>query len=399
MPKVHPYAVVFPRFVPDLIQAANSVAPLRHSIISLASVVADTSLNRPLVRALLHHQVTLEKLQCLLSIGGTGETTIYAVMMLAYFNLFSGRFLSARRHLEGVRLLLESFSAMGESPSATTMLIWRCAVRLDYFLASVYPCKPIFPTPPPEQEEFHRVWICTTATSTGQEWALAQFALDNLQSRAAHLSWDAYQSRREQGTRESEEDEIHESCVALLNDFAKWRCRKVFLEEDAKEEFLENINHPSATAAKVETFLHYEPMKCQNPFYANLLNEYRCAVMFVTFIASPQIGYPSLFDTVRKLHAIDSCRSISATGVQKFPIPMVRVLQLAGLVFSDSRQFREECGWIEQQLDRIAKRGVQAAGRVKEMLGIVWNSSHPWSYEDTELAMQNADDLELESIW
>src|SRR5208282_5511899 len=95
MPKLHPYAVVFPGFIPDLMRIATSVTPFRHSLISLSAVIADTSSQRPLVRALLHHQVTLRKVQDLLSLGrGTEVATIYSVMMLAYFNLFSGRFLS-----------------------------------------------------------------------------------------------------------------------------------------------------------------------------------------------------------------------------------------------------------------------------------------------------------------
>ena len=56
MPRVHPYSVVFPQFIPDLMAVANSTPHLRHSMISLAAVIADTSLRRPLVRALLHHQ-------------------------------------------------------------------------------------------------------------------------------------------------------------------------------------------------------------------------------------------------------------------------------------------------------------------------------------------------------
>ena len=389
MPKVHPYAVVFPGFIPDLMQVAASAASLRHSLISLSAVVADTSLQRPLVRALLHHQVTLRQVQDLLSLGrGTDEATIYTVMMLAYFNLFSGRFLSARRHVQGVSLLLQQYSAAGKLPSPTTMLIWRCAVRLDYFLSSVYPCKPIFPTPPPEQEDLHRTWIRTAVTSTGEEWALAQFALDNLQSRAAHLSWLAYQSRR---IGIPTEDEIQIQCTKLLDDFSTWRRRKIFLEQDALDEINEQYC-PSTTNS--EQFLNYPPMKCPNSFYANLLNEYRCAVMFVTFIASPRIGQSYPFDTVRKIHAVDSCRSISATGVGTFPVSVIRILQLVGLVFSDPIKFPDECAWIEQQLDRVSNRGVQAATRVNEMLQIVWGSTYPWTYVETEQVMQNADDLE-----
>ena len=367
--------------------AANSTPYLRHSMISLAAVIADTSLGRSLVQALLHHQETLRKLQHLLSIGGIEETIVYAVMMLAYFNVFSGRFLSARRHLRGFSILLDQYSKDLQLLSTTMMLIWRCAVRLDYFVSSVYPCKPIFPAPPLEQEELHRIWIRSAVGPSGEEWAMAQFALDNLQSKAAHLSWTTYHARR---FGLPDESVIQEECTALLNEFTTWRARKVIVEEDALEELVE-LYRPSESMG---TFVNYPPMSTRNRFYTNLLNEFRSSVLFITFIASPVIGAPSLYDDIRRHQAIDLCRSIAATGVSLYPMPMVRILQLAGLVFYDPIEFAEECTWIQNYLQKVADRGVQAATRVREMLLVVWNSTYVWTYEDTERLMQNEDDLE-----
>src|SRR6202020_2150251 len=101
-------------------------------------------------------------------------------------------------HLRGLSLLLQNHSGMRDKhPSTTTMLIWRSGIRMDHFLSSMYPCKPIFPPPPREQEDFHRTWIHGSVRSidAGEDWAMAQFALDNLQLRAAHLSWRASQLR------------------------------------------------------------------------------------------------------------------------------------------------------------------------------------------------------------
>ena len=370
---------------------ANSTPHLRHSMISLAAVIADTSLRRPLVRALLHHQETLRKVQDLLSIGGIDETTIYAVVMLAYFNVFSGRFLSARRHLRGFSILLDQYSRKLQFPSTTMMLIWRCAVRLDYFVSSVYPCKPIFPAPPIEQEELHRPWIHASCDPNGEEWAMVQFALDNLQSRAAHLSWTTYRDRR---FGVPDESAIQDECTRLLDDFTTWRSRKVMVEEDALEQLVELYRDGPSSESSVGTFLHHPPMHIRNRFYTNLLNEFRASVLFITFIASPMITLSSVYDEVRKRQAIDLCRCIAATGVTLYPMPMVRNLQLAGLVFYDPVEYPEECTWIEWQLQMVADRGVQAASRVKEMLLVVWNSMYPWTYEDTERLMQNEDDLE-----
>ena len=167
MPKNHPFATPFPSFLTTLFQVSNSNPHLRHSLVSLAAFVADNTNHRPLVRALLHHQETLRKVQGSLTLGTITESTIYAVMMLAYFNVFTGKFLSARRHIRGLSLLLEQYSAQGNQPSPTTMLIWRCGVRIDYILSSVYPCRPIFPPPPTEQEDLHRGWIRSCAVGVG----------------------------------------------------------------------------------------------------------------------------------------------------------------------------------------------------------------------------------------
>jgi hypothetical protein len=277
------------------------------------------------------------------------------------------------------------------------MLIWRCAIRIDYFLASVYPCKPIFPPPPIEQEDHHRRWIKrgVRTAENGEEWALAQFALDNLQCRAAHLSWQASQWRKMGSQREKD---IQLLCTTLIQDFTLWRGRTVFMEEDAKIEVQELLALPlDETGDEGSRFLGFPRMNCENSFYASLLNEYRCAVLFITFIAYPVIGQVSPFDEIRRFHAIDWCRSIGSMGEMAFPVPLVRILQLAGLVFAKFVEYPDECSWIEAQLDRVSQRGVMGGNKVKEMLQVVWKSTYSWTYEDTERVMQNEDDLQ--QLW
>ena len=410
MPKNHPFATPFPSFLTNLFQISVSNPHLRHSLVSLAAFVADNCHHRPLIPALLHHQETLRKVQGSLTLGRITESTIYAVMMLAYFNVFTGKFLSARRHIRGLSLLLDQYSAQGSQPSATTMLIWRCGVRIDYILSSVYPCKPIFPPPPMEQEDLHRSWIRTCVVGN-EEWALGQFALDNLQSKAAHLSWQASQLRKEDGMScgteiFQREAIIQRACAALIDEMTMWRRRQVFLEEDAKLEMQEFLHPecqlPGDETSQEGTFLRCPRMNTGNAFYESLLNEYRSAVLFVTFIAFPRINQPSQYTQLRLLHAIDICRSIAVSGQSSFPVPMVRFLQLAGLVFGNRQEFPDECSWIEEQLDKVSERGVIGANKVKEMLHIVWTSEFEWSYEDTERWMKSEDDLEqleLEKVY
>ena len=390
MPKLHPLAPVFPEFLPTLLQVSENESQLRHSLVSLSAFVADQSNHRPMFRALLHHQETLRTVQDSLCHSEIDEATIYAVMMLAYFNVFTGKFLSARRHIRGLSLLLEKYSEQGHQPTPTMMLIWRCGVRIDYFLASVYPCRPIFPAPPAEQEDLHRSWIraCVKKDNNGEEWALAQFALDNLQSRAAHLAWDASQMRKVGGS----EQKIDLACKALLDDFTKWRLREIFLLEDQKDS-LQRFWHPELLIDPQKSFLGHQPLITGNAFYACMLNEYRSAVLFVTFIASPVIGAPSAYDGIRMSHAIDACRCVGAMGETSLPVPLVRILQLAGLVFATRERYPAECAWIEGQLDILKDRGVVGADKVKEMLQVVWKNERTWRYDETERMIQNEEDL------
>ena len=191
---------------------------------------------------------------------------------------------------------------------------------------------------------------------------------------------------------------IQRACAALIDEMTMWRGRQVFIEEDAKLEMQELLHSecqlPGDEASQEGTFLRYPRMNTGNAFYESLLNEFRSAVLFVTFIASPRINHPNQYTQLRLLHAIDICRSIAASGQSSFPVPMVRFLQLAGLVFGNRQEFPEECSWIEDQLDKVSERGVIGANKVKEMLHIVWTSEFEWSYEDTERWMQSEDDLE-----
>jgi hypothetical protein len=116
--------------------------------------------------------------------------------------------------------------------------------------------------------------------------------------------------------------------------------------------------------------------------------------LFITFVSFLVIATPSPYDDVRRQQAIDLCRSIAATGISRFTVLILRVLQLAGLVFYDPIEYPEECAWIESRLQQVEDRGILAASRVKEMLLVVWHSAFPWTYQDTERLLQNEDDLD-----
>jgi hypothetical protein len=187
--------------------------------------------------------------------------------------------------------------------------------------------------------------------------------------------------------------EIQASCMNLLSDLSKWRTLKVLTDEDVKEDLLK-LSLP-AERLKVPTFLDHPPAFLSNGFYGNLLNEYRAAVIFVTFIHSPLVGAPSSFDDLRYSYAVDCCRSISATGVTVYPVPMVRILQLSGLAFAIPGHYARERAWVHEMLDKLTARGVIGGNKVKEMLEMVWASANFWRYEDIARYMQTADALEL----
>jgi hypothetical protein len=155
MSKVLPYVNIFPSTVSSLFSSSIHHPALRHSVLSISSLIADKKSHRGKERALQHLQHSLKLLQTSLSAVEVDEGLAISVFLLAYFNVASGEHSSARKHLAGLCMVMEQLqqdhlvrNAGILSPyaiSPLTMLVWRMAIRMDFIMALMYGQRPIFP--------------------------------------------------------------------------------------------------------------------------------------------------------------------------------------------------------------------------------------------------------------
>ena len=134
---------LFPTIVQDVFARSIDHAALRHSILSISTMLAtgDQSLELLPSRHYYHKQRALQLLQA--SLGGSPrdltENDAISIFLLLWLDLNSGSSLSATSHLRGLYQVLqqvqnntrESTAGFG-GVSALLMLIWRSAYR--YYL-------------------------------------------------------------------------------------------------------------------------------------------------------------------------------------------------------------------------------------------------------------------------
>ena len=380
MSNILPYVNLFPSAPSSVFSVSLQHPALRHSILSISALIADKKTDRGRVRALDHLQKSLKHLQTSLSAVEVDEGMAISIFLLAYVNVGSGEHSTARKHLQGLHVVLERLKQNNlvrnsgiPSPyaiSPLTMLIWRMAIRIDFIMSIMYGQTPIFPVYCPslvveaddriaeDLEEFHRQWITLFADRnqgpSTAEWALAWFALDNTMHRACHASADALRLRRSHTPLRQIDSIIQSSVDTLLSHHRKWRHRKVVREADEMERqgqlltFTSNTNvgfpfdtilptlqrtvMPTTSEEAPLQFLQYPPKRLTNFFYANLLNHYRSIEIYISLIPKPMWGYP---DSWRFQCAIDLCRTHAALGPERNFLTTGKIwgLYLAGITF------------------------------------------------------------------
>lgn len=154
MSNILPYVNLFPSAPSNVFSVSLQHPALRHSILSISALIADKKSDRGRVRALDHLQKSLKHLQTSLTAVEVDEGMAISIFLLAYFNVGSGEHSTARKHLQGLQLVLEQLkqnhlARNGGVPSPyavspLTMLIWRMAIRMDFIMSIMYGQPPIF---------------------------------------------------------------------------------------------------------------------------------------------------------------------------------------------------------------------------------------------------------------
>jgi len=155
MSNILPYVNIFPSAPSTLFSTSLHHPALRHSVLSISALIADKKSGKGRERALEHLQKSLKLLQNSLLAVEVDEGVAISIFLLAYFNVSSGEHSAARKHLEGLRMVLAQLernhlTKNGGIPSPyaispLTMLVWRMAIRMDFILAIMYGRRPIFP--------------------------------------------------------------------------------------------------------------------------------------------------------------------------------------------------------------------------------------------------------------
>lgn len=369
MPRVLPYAKLFPTAVGEVFYNGIHHTALRHSILSLSAFMADRRAKRPPTRAYMHLQKSLRLLQDAIHTGNIDDGVLYAVFLMVYFNIVNSDHASSRRHLQGLHSLLDyrqrqvaAERTMTHRPGQTlvmpalTMLIRRMAMRLDFVLAIFYARKPIFP----HAEENYRSWIPLAVDKTfpdAADWALAEFALNDILHRAAHLSYQATEMRKAPTYTTLDELIIAHGADELTSDLGNWRVRRIIQNAELTEQIAFHKLTPEQQAMDdvPHRFLHYRPLHIENPLYALLLNQYRSAQLYISLIIHPEQGPqpPDRFEC-----AVDICRTHAAlTSLPQKDTTMtteIWALYLSGFAFG--RSYPMECGWIKEQLAEIDRQ-------------------------------------------
>jgi hypothetical protein len=393
MPRVLPYAKLFPTAVGEVFYNGIHHTALRYSILSLSAFMADRRAQRPSTRAYIHLEKSLCLLQDAISNGNIDDGVLYAVFLMVYFNIVNSDHASSRRHLQGLQSLLDyrqrqvaaerTLTAGLGQPlimPALTMLIRRMALRLDFVLAIFYARKPIFP----HVEENYRSWIPLAADKNipdAADWALAEFALNDILHRAAHLSYQATEMRKAPTYTTLDELIIAHGADELTSDLGSWRTRRIIQNAELTEQiaFHKLTSEQQSMEEVPNRFLHYRPLHIENSFYALLLNQYRSAQLYISLIIHPEQG-PQPSD--RFECAVDICRTHAAlTSLpQKDTIMATEIWALFISGFAFGRSYPMECGWIKDQLAEIDRQeGYPSAKSASDFLTKVLRDQDAYS--------------------
>src|SRR5437762_3072668 len=187
-----------------------------------------------------------------------------------------GELASTRRHLEGLRMLLQRYHVTsGEfrlDMPPELMFIWRMAIRMDHQWA-LGDQDAIFPLVA-KHDDTRRRWVQKLVDYSHPEmveWALAQFALDDLLTRAIAINKRAIQLRSTSNT----DDELTESAIRrethkLLQEHQLWNerpCVKAAIEQTMADQSMIEENGELWDETEAIRFLHYPPLKISNKLY------------------------------------------------------------------------------------------------------------------------------------
>ena len=109
----------------------------------------------------------------------------------------------------------------------------------------------------------------------------------------------------------------------------------------------------SSDTCRAWSFLNCPNLRIRNPFLANLLNNWRAVLIYVSLILNPVIGQlkSAIFDL-----AVEICRTFAVLGEDRTYTASGKVwgLFLAGVAFGGRYRSPIEAGWLSERVNEIA---------------------------------------------
>ena len=103
------FAQLFPSVFSTIFAHSMSNAGLRYMMLAVSSFLADNMEGKPPLQSYKYLQLGIPRIQQALTEGSIDDALIYSVFLAAYLHLIGGELASTRRHLEGLRLLLQRY--------------------------------------------------------------------------------------------------------------------------------------------------------------------------------------------------------------------------------------------------------------------------------------------------
>lgn len=341
----------FPSAPSAIFELASQHAATLQSILAVSAQHADMVAGRKPTRALVHLSKCLPQIQNALTSVQINEGHIAAVYCLARLHFARRERSTSRKHLHGLYLMLEQYQQCRldgprrhslpllkapRPPSPFMMFLWRIAIQMDLALGNRGQ-ELVFPSPMPGQDDFHRQWISRIASPERTEWALAEFALDDLHHHTLSLEKLAIKLRSSPFYNVvADEARIKAGVDRLWDMHQRWKSREV-VRQAAQAENLYRQRHPIEDSEG--QFLRYgPPLRFQNEFLVRMLLYHTERVIHIDGILTQSLTKPS-GRCIRA--AIEVCRLVAGVkdmgaggGIGQY----FQGLNHAGLVF-DPRKY------------------------------------------------------------
>jgi hypothetical protein len=190
------------------------------------------------------------------------------------------------------------------APSPFMMFLWRIAIQMDLGTANCGQ-ELVFPPPAQGQDSFHRTWISRIASPEKTEWALAEFALDDLYHHTMHLEQFAIKTRSSPFYTPSDEEVIRQGVEKLWDMHQHWKSREV-VRQAAR---VENSHRQISGTSDAGEFLHYgPPLTFQNEMFTRMLLYHTERIIQIDCILVPSLRKPG---ERRFRAAVEVCRIIA----------------------------------------------------------------------------------------